>query len=222
MNQPDRLSIFRDFKLCCVVIILSTLVLFYKYIQSDSEVNLQPEVEFANLPKDRHRVGFSEETKLDSKETSLPSYSPTVTRTVGTQFAKEEQKDSLTVGTDISNSHTEVHHYSPAVGTNQGTDKPAAKSNFLKNVTGTEKSDSDKILVNESPTVDQLSSIDLKFDANHINGKLLEPVDVQWDNNIYFSVKTTTKNFKTRLSYLIATWFQVVNKKMVSIYIVLV
>jgi len=43
------------------------------------------------------------------------------------------------------------------------------------------------------------------------------PVDVKWDRNIYFSVKTTAKYFKERLSVLITSWFQVINKEMVSV-----
>jgi len=61
-----------------------------------------------------------------------------------------------------------------------------------------------------------LSSVGIQINSTHVNGKLLEPVDIKWDRNIYFSVKTTTKYFKERLSALIPTWFQVVNKKMVS------
>jgi len=67
----------------------------------------------------------------------------------------------------------------------------------------------------KSQGTDPLSSI-IQMNSTHVNGKLLEPVDIMWDRNIYFSVKTTAKYFKERLSALIPTWFQVVNKKMVS------
>ena len=60
-----------------------------------------------------------------------------------------------------------------------------------------------------------LSSV-IQINSTHVNGKLLENVDVRWDKNIYFSIKTTTKYFKDRLPALIPTWFQVVNKNMVS------
>jgi len=56
----------------------------------------------------------------------------------------------------------------------------------------------------------------IQLNSTHINGKLLELVDVKWNKNIYFSVKTTGKYFSDRLSALIPTWFQVVNKKTVS------
>ena len=54
------------------------------------------------------------------------------------------------------------------------------------------------------------------MDGTHIKGKLLERVDVGWDNNVYFSVKTTAKFYEARLSVLMLTWFQTVNKNMVS------
>ncbi|XP_065900824.1 beta-1,3-N-acetylglucosaminyltransferase manic fringe-like isoform X1 [Dysidea avara] len=61
-----------------------------------------------------------------------------------------------------------------------------------------------------------LSSV-IQINSTHVNGKLLENVDVRWDKNIYFSIKTTTKYFKDRLPALIPTWFQVVNKNMLTV-----
>lgn len=50
-----------------------------------------------------------------------------------------------------------------------------------------------------------------------IMGKLLEKVNVDYKKNIHFSVKTSVKNYRTRLSLLLLTWFQAVEKDQVSI-----
>jgi len=62
-----------------------------------------------------------------------------------------------------------------------------------------------------------LSALMINMNSTHVNGKRLERVDVNWDKNIYFSVKTTSKYYRERLSVSITTWFQLVNKKMVSL-----
>ena len=48
-----------------------------------------------------------------------------------------------------------------------------------------------------------------------IMGKPLEKVDVDYKRNIHFSVKTSVKNYRTRLSLLLLTWFQAVDKDQV-------
>jgi len=42
-------------------------------------------------------------------------------------------------------------------------------------------------------------------------GKPLEKVDLEYKRNIHFSVKTSSKNYRVRLSLLLLTWFQVVD-----------
>ena len=42
--------------------------------------------------------------------------------------------------------------------------------------------------------------------------KPLEKVHEDYTRNIHFSVKTSVKNYRTRLSLLLLTWFQVVEK----------
>ena len=196
--------------LCCAIVILSALVHIYNYIQGDYIVTWQPKPE---EPANGNTVLSSTEDQEDSStvvEHQVESNQENINQNNKHQIEsnkKTELPDNSVKETELlsdSNSPTvkvqstkEVHSDSTI-----GTDK-------VKSATETK-------LQEESPTINHLSSIGFSFDSNHINGKLLEPVDIQWDKNIYFSVKTTTKNFKTRLSYLIATWFQVVNKKMVS------
>ena len=49
----------------------------------------------------------------------------------------------------------------------------------------------------------------------NIMGKPLEKVNVDYKRNIHFSVKTSVKNYRTRLSLLMLTWFQAVEKDQV-------
>ena len=49
-----------------------------------------------------------------------------------------------------------------------------------------------------------------------IMGKPLEKVHVDYTRNIHFSVKTSVKNYRTRLSLLLLTWFQAVEKDQVG------
>jgi len=53
-----------------------------------------------------------------------------------------------------------------------------------------------------------------------INGKPLEKVNAPYNHNIYFSVKTSGKNYQNRLYLLMLTWFQVTDKDKVK-YILL-
>ena len=48
------------------------------------------------------------------------------------------------------------------------------------------------------------------------NGKLMEPVTAKWDRNVFFAIKSTTKFLMSRVRYLMLTWFQAVDKDMVS------
>ena len=48
-----------------------------------------------------------------------------------------------------------------------------------------------------------------------VMGKPLEKVNVDYTRNIHFSVKTSVKNYRTRLSLLLLTWFQAVEKDQV-------
>ena len=56
------------------------------------------------------------------------------------------------------------------------------------------------------------------MNATHINGILMEPVNVNYARNIYFTIKTTHKNYAKRLFPLMLTWLQVVDKNKVSCY----
>jgi len=45
----------------------------------------------------------------------------------------------------------------------------------------------------------------------------LEKVNANYTHNIYFSVKTSGKNYKNRLFPLMLTWFQVIDKDEVKV-----
>ena len=49
----------------------------------------------------------------------------------------------------------------------------------------------------------------------HINGILMEPVNVNYTRNIYFTVKTTHRYYTNRLFPLMLTWLQTVDKNKV-------
>ena len=57
----------------------------------------------------------------------------------------------------------------------------------------------------------------LEFKLTKVMGKPLEKVNVDYTRNIHFSVKTSFKNYRTRLSLLLVTWFQAVEKDQVKI-----
>ena len=58
-------------------------------------------------------------------------------------------------------------------------------------------------------------SDDRGINATHINGILIEPVHASYTRNIYFTVKTTYRNYVGRLFPLMLTWLQVVDKNKV-------
>ena len=56
----------------------------------------------------------------------------------------------------------------------------------------------------------------IRSNSSHVNGKLMEPVNAKWDRNVFFAIKTTTKFLNSRIRHLMLTWFQAVDKDMVS------
>ena len=64
---------------------------------------------------------------------------------------------------------------------------------------------------------DELENV-LEFQLSKVMGKPLEKVNVDYTRNIHFSVKTSVKNYRTRLSLLLLTWFQTVEKDQVKIH----
>ena len=44
----------------------------------------------------------------------------------------------------------------------------------------------------------------------------MEPVTAKWERNVFFAIKSTTKFLTSRVRYLMLTWFQAVDKDMVS------
>ena len=57
---------------------------------------------------------------------------------------------------------------------------------------------------------------DLDINSTHINGILIEPINVDYTRNIYFTIKTTHKYYTMRLLPLLLTWLQLVDKNKVS------
>jgi len=70
----------------------------------------------------------------------------------------------------------------------------------------------------ETQKINVAPELTLRSDSTLVNGnlKLMEPVNAQWDRNVFFAVKTTTKFLNSRLRHLMITWFQAVDKDMVS------
>ena len=68
---------------------------------------------------------------------------------------------------------------------------------------------------------DQLNQnqTDLGMNATHINGILMEPVNVNYARNIYFTIKSTHKFYTGRLFPIMLTWLQLVDKNKVSCYL---
>ena len=71
-------------------------------------------------------------------------------------------------------------------------------------------------LCKKTVSIQTNNSADPEMNATHIKEILMEPVHVNYTRNIYFSVKTTHKNFEKRLFPLMLTWLQLVDKNKVS------
>ena len=56
------------------------------------------------------------------------------------------------------------------------------------------------------------NATDIGMNATHICGILMEPVNVNYTRNIYFTVKITHKYYTNRLLLLMLTWLQTVDK----------
>jgi len=54
------------------------------------------------------------------------------------------------------------------------------------------------------------------MNSSHIKGKPMERVAINFTDNVYFTVKTSSRNYRKRLSILMLTWFQTVSKHKVS------
>ena len=73
-------------------------------------------------------------------------------------------------------------------------------------------------LHSNSPEVETDHIIDtLQDNHTYIQGKPLEGVTTDFTDNIYFTVKTSATNYRKRLSILMLTWFQTINKNKVAV-----
>ena len=53
----------------------------------------------------------------------------------------------------------------------------------------------------------------LKMNSTHVGNRVMEPVDANYAENIFFSVKTMSKYHDIRLPFLLLTWLQAVKNK---------
>ena len=88
--------------------------------------------------------------------------------------------------------------------------KPNKPGNVIENKPS--QKDNNQQKANSKP--DQLNVPGMN--ATHINGILVEPVNVDYTRNIYFSIKTTHRYYTERLFLIMLTWLQVVDKNKVG------
>ena len=62
---------------------------------------------------------------------------------------------------------------------------------------------------------------DLGINSTHVNGILMESVNTELLRNVYFTIKTTRKYYRSRLLPLMLTWLQAVNKNKVRLIIII-
>ena len=65
-----------------------------------------------------------------------------------------------------------------------------------------------------------VNATDIAINSTHICGILMEPVNVNYSRNIYFTVKTTHKFYTNRLFLLLLTWLQTVDKDKVNFSVI--
>ena len=65
-----------------------------------------------------------------------------------------------------------------------------------------------------------VNATDIGINSTHICGILMEPVNVNYSRNIYFTVKTTHKYYTNRLFLLLLTWLQTVDKDKVNFAVI--
>ena len=66
----------------------------------------------------------------------------------------------------------------------------------------------------------QMNIASIGINITHIHGLLMEPVNINYSKNIYFTIKTTHRHYTDRLLPLMLTWLQAVDKNKVrySVY----
>ena len=72
-----------------------------------------------------------------------------------------------------------------------------------------------EVKCNHPINVRKSQAADSGINATHIQGVLMERIHVNYIRNIYFTLKTTHKNFVKRLFPLMLTWLQLVDKNKV-------
>ena len=166
-------------------------------IQQKSELSVKPDLlKQNNKDVDKYKVvkptdGVKESKNSDNQQKAKPSSKP---------------KEATQKANQSTNLQKEIKLCDPSDSERER--KNQKDSNQLQKANG--KSDQ----VNQNQTCR-----DPKINATHVYGTLMEPVNVNYIRNIYFSVKTTHKYYTERLFLLMLTWSQTVDKNKVR-YIV--
>ena len=91
------------------------------------------------------------------------------------------------------------------------------KSGYGKQINNTSAQKDIKVEQAVCTEVENLTNAtDIGMNATHICGILMEPVNINYTRNIYFTVKTTHKYYTNRLLLLMLTWLQAVDKNKVN------
>ena len=159
-------------------------------IQQKSELSVKPDLlKQNNKDVDKYKVvkptdGMKESKNSENQQKAKPSSKPNEATQKANQSTNLQKEIKLC---DPSDSERER--------------KNQKDSNQLQKANG--KSDQ----VNQNQTCR-----DPRINATHVYGTLMEPVNVNYTRNIYFSVKTTHKYYTKRLFLLMLTWLQTVDK----------
>ena len=99
---------------------------------------------------------------------------------------------------------------------NQANSTLTQKPDHLLNQTNSNLTQKNKELQQARlPNQTKENTTDIGINTTHINGILMEPLNVNYTRNIYFTVKTTHKYYTDRLLLLMLTWLQAIDKNKV-------
>ena len=115
----------------------------------------------------------------------------------------------------ISPGHIGSHSCSGGNTNDQQEVQLCDKSGHLNQTNGTLIQNNTKVQEAKLSNQGKENVTNIGLNATHINGILMEPVNVNYSRNIYFTVKTTHKYYTNRLLPLMLTWLQTVDKNKV-------
>ena len=187
-----------------------------------------------NKDVDKYKVvistdGVKESKNSDNQQEAKPSNKPKEMQ-IANQHRNQEKLVKPTDGIKESKNSTNQQKEKPSSKLKE-VQKANQSTNQQKVVKLCDPSDSEKEHSNQKDNnqiekangkPDQVNQNqtcrDPEINATHINGTLMEPVNVNYTRNIYFSVKTTHKYYTERLFLLMLTWLQTVDKNKVSLH----